>query len=862
MSRVFTKNTANYASYGVNKIGALLSGATKYAVAVWVKPASFSPSSNVDNTAIVAGIDSTVSGFSIGVDSTSGTARVVAHSRSRPADSRQVRAGTTRTVAAGSWQLLGADFDVAGATVTPRHNGVADGAGSVTYGATTYTQGTPSGVDRVGADLSASGPGSTAAQFDGEIAHLAIWKFTGSDTGLTQAEWDALAAGALPNTIQAAKLVLYTPLAGTANPEPSTVGSLPLTLTGSVPAGSNAPPDSLTLSMTGPSSGLVGVASSNFTVTATGTITGTLTVTPSDGGGGGSFSPTTLALTSGTPSGTFTYTPASAGAKTISLSNNGGANNPAPITYTAGTSNTITLTDVADLRIVQRSGTVGALAIAGTHNGATSVQARVVQHGTSTVVLDWTTIDAAPGASTFSGTLTGIPQGGWYNVQVRQGNSTATTSNGANRFGVGALYCFAGQSNAQNMFLTSGSTSPNSTTSRLSGSSWATNTGAGAVAFANAMNTALGIPVGVLDTGIGGASLTPEGSRGFGIWLDLVGACWTGWQSRVNTAGGKIEGVIWLQGEADAFQAVAGSTYTAGLATLFGRMRSHLGQPSLPVFMLPLPRTSHVDADDDAWNVINDCILAAATTSTEILAADTWDLPMADSAHYTATGYATLSGRIALAVRKYLGASVESRGPYIASARFSGSTVVVSLAHRGGSDISPSTGITGLRFVANGSVITPTSVVRSGAAQITATFAAPIVGPLTVAVAWGMMPATTGVPVDGAGLPLSKTASVGITATDGNRSVSMVLTTDGTTPAANLSGLRWAWFDQATPDAMLAPTDKGTGESTDATGLLVIPLANTAKLSGETGWLIVTNSDGTTTQSPGAKAFSGPVQVA
>lgn len=89
------------------------------------------------------------------------------------------------------------------------------------------------------------------------------------------------------------------------------------------------------VTMTGPSSGAVGAASTAFTVGANGTITGTVTVTPSDGGGGGTFTPTSVALSSATPTATFTYTPASAGAKTISVTNNGGLANPSTITYTA-----------------------------------------------------------------------------------------------------------------------------------------------------------------------------------------------------------------------------------------------------------------------------------------------------------------------------------------------------------------------------------------------------------------------------------------------------------------------------------------------------------------------------------------------
>lgn len=93
----------------------------------------------------------------------------------------------------------------------------------------------------------------------------------------------------------------------------------------------------------GPGGGTVLVASTNFTVGANGTITGTVVVTPSDGGGGGTFTPTTVSISSGSPVATFTYTPSTAGAKTISFTNNGGLTNPANLTYTASlTSGTLT----------------------------------------------------------------------------------------------------------------------------------------------------------------------------------------------------------------------------------------------------------------------------------------------------------------------------------------------------------------------------------------------------------------------------------------------------------------------------------------------------------------------------------------
>jgi hypothetical protein len=94
------------------------------------------------------------------------------------------------------------------------------------------------------------------------------------------------------------------------------------------PAAAPAPWPYRAVSLTGPSGGGIGAASSNFTValvglgTCTGT-TGDITVTPSDGGGG-TFSPTTVTLNDVNTSATFTYTPATSGTKTISLGTSAG----------------------------------------------------------------------------------------------------------------------------------------------------------------------------------------------------------------------------------------------------------------------------------------------------------------------------------------------------------------------------------------------------------------------------------------------------------------------------------------------------------------------------------------------------------
>jgi chitodextrinase len=91
------------------------------------------------------------------------------------------------------------------------------------------------------------------------------------------------------------------------------------------------------------------------------------------------------------------------------------------------------------------------------------------------------------------------------------------------------------------------------------------------------------------------------------------------------------------------------------------------------------------------------------------------------------------------------------------------------------------------------------------------------------------------------------------------KSVTLTLVNAAGAASANLANLKWAWFDAATPSGFAAPTDKGAIETTDASGVVTIPLPNTTLASGQIGWLIITDSDGN--PATNHKAFSGPAQV-
>lgn len=418
---------------------------------------------------------------------------------------------------------------------------------------------------------------------------------------------------------------------------------------------------------------------------------------------------------------------------------------------------TIALTDVVDRTGIQRASGVGSLTISGTHTGATSVQARVVLHGTSTEVVTWTTIDASPGATTWTGTLTNIPTGGWYNVQVRPGNATGITADGSNRFGVGALVAIAGQSQTTRYFTTGTDVTPDALLAEYSGSDgtgWAarTTTGNGANAFGNRLITELGgtVPVFLLNYSVGATALNSAGG-GSGYWMNTAGGSpYDLFIDGVISAGGKLEAVFWAQGEQDGFStAVSEAQYQSDLETFIARIRTDLGQASLPFIITPLGRYTNAGPTNASWQGIKNAQLTVGEQANNGLAASNDDLALVDGVHYTNAAAITHATRGAIATAFALGESAYERGPrYVSALKTSSTTVVVTIAHDGGSDFTPTSGITGWEVLDGGTPATISSAVRTTATTITLTVSAPLAGVVTVRHLYGFNPTVSGILID------------------------------------------------------------------------------------------------------------------
>lgn len=189
------------------------------------------------------------------------------------------------------------------------------------------------------------------------------------------------------------------------------------------------PAPATAVSMTGPTTGVSGVASTAFSIGVTplgGAITGTVVVTPSDAAAGGTFTPTSVNLTTAAPAATFTYTPSSAGAKTISVTNNGGLTNPANITYTASAAATAPA-QVTGLTLGAATTTTQPLSWTAPSNGGSAITDYVVQHSPAGAGT-WTTF--ADGTSTAtSATVTGLTASTSYDYRVAAVNAVGTGTN-------------------------------------------------------------------------------------------------------------------------------------------------------------------------------------------------------------------------------------------------------------------------------------------------------------------------------------------------------------------------------------------------------------------------------------------------
>ncbi|MBD3343689.1 MAG: hypothetical protein GF401_01350 [Chitinivibrionales bacterium] len=443
-------------------------------------------------------------------------------------------------------------------------------------------------------------------------------------------------------------------------------------------------------------------------------------------------------------------------------------------------------------QVIQRDigGNSAEVTVSGKYAGdPDAIQARVVDHGTNTAVVDWTTLTSSLSGGEFSGTLT-VPQGGWYNIQVRSRSSSGdilAEDKDTNKWGVGINVLCIGQSNMI------GAGDPPFTTANDLAACWsneddwehledpyehggvwleevdifwvAEGQGASLVpSLANVLCEEYDIPVGFVPASKGSSPLHqyPPDTVRFDLnweryYVDVTRDYWVKRNAsdpddittlygnslyNANNASG-VELIVWWQGETDAERRLSGTEYQEDLQTLIANYRTDL-HAGIPFFLCQLGVGSGQHASDSSIAGIRKAQHDSDNGEDIFLAAVTADFPLKEGNdwHFDTETYDAVGKRIGNAVKYYYGDASFYRGPEIASAKFSDNrrTIDIALTHRGGSDFSPSNGITGFEVFDDGHPVAVLSAIRHDASTLRLTLSGPVMGAGTVRYLYGRYP--------------------------------------------------------------------------------------------------------------------------
>lgn len=363
--------------------------------------------------------------------------------------------------------------------------------------------------------------------------------------------------------------------------------------------------------------------------------------------------------------------------------------------------NTITLTDIADRRVF--AGDLGSvdIPVAGTFTSSgapPAIQAQVIKGWsdvgsiidmsavtdmaalTGAVVVPWTTIVASPAGGTFSGTISVPKTNDWLKLQVRFADASAE-SDGTHEWAVGVLVLCIGQSNMQNMWLSTSASPPFDPglsyydPNPLDPPHWLApgtegKTGDGAIAFGAALRSFFGAPVGLILGAVGGSALgigAVNPSLPLLYWLHQGGnpANYPDdymYQAVADavTALGDISAIIWLQGEQEVSAGYTNTAqYIADYSTLYGRLLTLTSRSAATLLF----HVGIIGYASYGAGVV-DGIRAAQITVGEggngfRRGPCTFDAPMLNEApaaiqHHTPAGYVTLGHRWAMQVAYWL----------------------------------------------------------------------------------------------------------------------------------------------------------------------------------------------------------------
>ncbi len=387
--------------------------------------------------------------------------------------------------------------------------------------------------------------------------------------------------------------------------------------------------------LTGPSSGQVNVASTNFTVTPNGTYTGTITPATS---GTGTFSPSSLTFSGSSAAQTFTYTPTttSGSPHTVSTTSSPGLTDPSGIAYTVS-AGTIAIGAPVANQWKRGGGSSVTFTVSGTYTGSPT-HVEVSTDGGS----NWATLDSSPSAGAYTGTTSLAASETDYTISVRFSNSTGITASVAGIANLRTVIGYGGQSNE------AGRGTNNQTATQVFGSdAHKKKTAAGyavladptgtdgsaagsyAIHEANILGIALGHRVGIANFAVGATTIADwQKATGMGYYQLLAAA--------VTAVGGVCDILRMGPCEQDAGLGTSQATYHAALAAFVASWLADF--PGTKIVWRTLQEmdiaTEATQAHQDA---INAAILAAAGSTHGHATGDVAGVYLAEVRSYPAT---------------------------------------------------------------------------------------------------------------------------------------------------------------------------------------------------------------------------------
>lgn len=372
---------------------------------------------------------------------------------------------------------------------------------------------------------------------------------------------------------------------------------------------------------------------------------------------------------------------------------------------------------VSPWRIYQQKDGFAEITVSGTRvrsgNPGDGAYLRVVSENDNSAVTEWARASETEnnGVVSFSIKLK-VPAGGLYRVEsCRTGSirgiNWAVWGDCIHHIGVGNLFVIAGQSNAAGYGKTPAEDAPepgvslfrNDRTWDIAAHPLNDSTGAGENANCDASNTgtspyltfgkrmkaALGCPVGLIQTSLGGSAIAlwQKGQPLFENMLEAV--------SEATGSDNRVAGILWYQGCTDANEKGA-SVYASEFSDFVSACRTELHDDVLPFYTVQLNKlTDGSGSADIGWSKLRDIQRRAAREIPGVYITPSLDLGLCDGIHNSSASNVVLGERLAkLALCAVYGRKdIKGKVPDAESVTYDGKNIVLRLSDVSSYIISP-----------------------------------------------------------------------------------------------------------------------------------------------------------------------------